>query len=111
MKKHFIFLGVPGITYYSWLLSLIFVAVIFGYEANKGISMPCLILSIIFGVLVIYTWFTSYFKQEQANYVLKLPYTTMTAIKPPKLLMQWKFLKIYELKDKYHSYLVISVSK
>lgn len=111
MKKHFIFLGIPGITYYSWLLSLIFIAIIFGYEASKGISIPCLILSIIFVLLVIYTWLTSYFKQDQKNYFLRLPYTTITVMGPPKLRTQWKFFKIYELKDKYHSYLVMAFTK
>ncbi|QNQ82284.1 hypothetical protein FP435_03670 [Lactobacillus sp. PV037] len=111
MKKHFIFLGVEGVTYYSWLLSLIFVAVIFGYEANKGVSIPCLSLSIIFVLLVIYTWLTSYYKEDQTNYILKLPYAAAMTINSPKLRMKWKFFKIYELKGKSHSYLVLSISK
>ena len=53
MKKHFIFLGAPGVIYYSWLLALIFVAFIIGYESNKSISYPAIILGAIFVVIVI----------------------------------------------------------
>ena len=52
MKKHFIFLGAPGVIYYSWLLALIFVAFIIGYESNKSISYPAIIFGAIFMVLV-----------------------------------------------------------
>ena len=48
MKKHFIFLGAAGVIYYSWLLALIFVAFIVGYESNKAISYPALSLGAIF---------------------------------------------------------------
>lgn len=112
MKKHFIFLGVPGVIYYSWLLTLIFVAVIFGYESNKSISLPCLILSIIFVLLVIYTWICSYFKADKSqNYLFKLPYRSTIKITAPKLRASWKMFAVYEIKDNYHNYLVICINR
>ena len=51
MKKHFIFLGAAGVIYYSWLLALIFVAFIVGYESNKSISYPAIALETIFAII------------------------------------------------------------
>lgn len=112
MKKHFIFLGVPGVVYYSWLLTLIFVAVIFGYEKDKSVSLPCLILSIIFVILVVYTWFFSYFKEDKnQKYLFKLPYHSLDKIAQPRLSASWKMFKFYEIKDNYHNYLVMCIQK
>ena len=65
MKKHFIFLGAAGVIYYSWLLALIFVAFIVGYESNKAISYPALSLGAIFVVIVIYTCLILIFRKKQ----------------------------------------------
>lgn len=111
MKKHFIFLGVPGVIYYSWLLTLIFVAIIFGYESNKSLSVPGLVLGIIFGLLVIYTWMCSYFKESKQNHLFKLPYRSIVKISQPKLRTSWKIFDFYEIKDNYHNYLVMCINK
>lgn len=112
MKKHFIFLGVPGVIYYSWLLTLIFVAFIFGYESNKSLSVPGLVLGIIFGLLVIYTWLYSYFKESKSkNFLFKLPYRSISKIDQPKLRTSWKIFDLYEIKDNYHNYLVMCINK
>lgn len=111
MKKHFIFLGVPGVIYYSWLLTLIFVAVIFGYEKDKSVSLPCLILSIIFVIWLIYTWLFSYFKKDNKNYSFKLPYRSLNKVGQPRLRASWKMFDFYEIKDNYHNYLVMCIQK
>lgn len=112
MKKHFIFLGVPGVIYYSWLLTLIFVAVIFGYEKDKSVSLPCLILSIIFVIWLIYTWIFSYFKEENnKNYLFKLPYRSLNKVGQPRLRTSWKMFDFYEIKDNYHNYLVMTIQR
>lgn len=112
MKKHFIFLGVPGVIYYSWLLTLIFVAVIFGYENDKSVSLPCLILSIIFVILVIYTWLFSYFKKDKnKEYLFKLPYHSLSKVGQPRLRTSWKIFNFYEIKDNYHKYLVMCIQR
>ncbi|MBD5429657.1 hypothetical protein [Lactobacillus sp.] len=109
MKKHFIFLGVPGVIYYSWLLSLIFVAVVFGYEKDNSLSLPCLTLSIIFVVWLIYTWVFSYFKDKEGQYSFKLPYHSLSKIGKPQLRTSWKIFNFYEIKDNYHNYLVMCI--
>ena len=67
MKKHFIFLGAAGVIYYSWLLALIFVAFIVGYESNKSISYPAIALGTIFAIIVIIPGLILIFKKRQVG--------------------------------------------
>ena len=57
------FLGVAGIIYYSWLLIVLFIAFILGYEGNKAISIPGIVVGIIFLLLAVYTWSFSYLQK------------------------------------------------
>lgn len=70
MKKHFIFLDKAGIIYYSWLFTLLFIGLILGYEGTSTLNWPAIILIVIFFILLIYTWFASYYSPE----ILKFPY-------------------------------------
>ena len=106
MKKHFIFLGAAGVIYYSWLLALIFVAFIVGYESNKAIS-----LGAIFVVIVIYTWFNSYFQKEASVYWLKLPYRQKLQLQNLKIKWQWKAFVVYEAKSKINTYLLLALKR
>lgn len=109
MKKHFIFLGAPGIIYYSWLLALVFVGVTFAYESNKAISIPSIILCSLFGILLIYTWFNSYLEEENKGYLFKLPYRKISEVTTPQLIFQWHIFKLYKLKDNYRKYYLILI--
>ena len=107
MKKHFIFLGAAGVIYYSWLLALIFVAFIVGYESNKAISYPALIL----GTIVIYTWLNSYFQKEASADWLNLPYCQKIQLQDLKIKWQWKAFDIYEAKGKLNTYLLLAFKR
>lgn len=111
MKKHFIFLGAAGVIYYSWLLALIFAAFIVGYESNKAISYPALNLGAIFVVIVIYTWFNSYFQKEASVYWLKLPYRQKLQLQNLKIKWQWKAFVVYEAKNKINTYLLLALKR
>ena len=43
MKKHLIFLGDLGVIYYSWLLLVLFLTVIFCLEGSQFINLPTVI--------------------------------------------------------------------
>lgn len=111
MKKHLIFLGAAGVIYYSWLLALIFVAFIVGYESNKAISYPAIILGAIFAIIAIYTWLSSYFKKEASVYWLKLPYRQKLQLQDLKIKWQWKAFVIYEAKSKINTYLLLALKR
>lgn len=111
MKKHFIFLGAAGVIYYSWLLALIFVAFIVGYESNKAISYPALILGAIFVVIAIYTWFNSYFQKKASVYWLKLPYRQKLQLQDLKIKWQWKAVVVYEASSKINTYLLLALKR
>jgi hypothetical protein len=111
MKKHFIFLGAAGVIYYSWLLALIFVAFIVGYESNKAISYPALILGTIFVIIVIYTWLNSYFQKEASGDWLKLPYRQKIQLQDLKIKWQGKAFDIYEAKGKLNTYLLLAFKR
>ncbi|ASW12012.1 hypothetical protein LDL72_06625 [Lactobacillus delbrueckii subsp. lactis DSM 20072] len=55
MKKHLIFLGDLGVIYYSWLLLVLFLTVIFCLEGNQFINLPTVITGIIFLLLLVFT--------------------------------------------------------
>ncbi|WP_281508906.1 hypothetical protein [Lactobacillus taiwanensis] len=111
MKKYFIFLGAPGVIYYSWLLALIFVAFIIGYESNKSISYPAIILGAIFVVIVIYTWLNSYFQKETDDFWVKLPYRQKFKLQSLEIKCQWKAFVIYKAKSKINTYLFLALKR
>ncbi|QNQ80418.1 hypothetical protein [Lactobacillus sp. PV034] len=112
MKRHFIFLGAPGIIYYSWLLVVIFVGVSFAYESNKTISLPSLILCSLFVILLIYTWFFSYTKRVKSEeFEFKLPYRKKSKISKPQIIFQWHFIRTLKINDKYQKYYVIEFNR
>lgn len=55
MKKHLIFLGDLGVIYYSWLLLVLFLTVIFCLEGSQFINLPTVITGIIFLLLLVFT--------------------------------------------------------
>ena len=111
MKKHFIFLGAPGIIYYSWLLVLVFIGVTFAYESNKAVSIPAVVLCLLFGIILIYTWFNSYLKEKDKKYLFKLPYRKIIMVAKPQLIFQWHIFKSYQIKDNYHKYYIILIER
>lgn len=109
MKKHFIFLGAAGLIYYSWLLALVFVGVIFAYESNKALSLVSLCLCGLFGILLIFTWFNSFIQKQDQIYLFKLPYRKKQEISKPELVKKWHKIKVYEIKDSYQKYYVVTL--
>lgn len=112
MKRHFIFLGAQGLIYYSWLLALIFVGVSFAYESNKSLSIPSLILCLLFGIILIYTWFASYLKQTNTDeFEFKLPYRKKSLISNPTVIFQWHFIRTLKIHNKYQNYYVVEFNR
>lgn len=98
MKKHLIFLKNPGIIYYSWLFIVLGVSLILGYEGSQSIVWPAIIVGIIFGVLLLFTWFNSYVELTKKQTVLKLPYLKKIILtSKPQLLASWHKFKIYTI--------------
>lgn len=111
MKRHFIFLGVAGIIYYSWLLVLVFAGVCFAYESNKSLSVPSLILCSLFGILLIYTLIYSYFEKTNNDIYFKLPYRKKTKVSNLQLKYQWHGFQIYQIRDEYENYYVLTFAR
>lgn len=94
-KKHFIILGRSGLIYFSWVLIVFFLCLIFLYESTKSFNWPALIFALIFLILLAYTYFNSYWTDE----IFKLPFRAKTRrISKPVLISEWRFLKIYKIK-------------
>jgi hypothetical protein len=102
-KKHFLILGRVGLIYFSWLLIIFFLSWIFAFEGTKVICYPAIICMAIFVLLIIYTYFNSYWNAQS----LKLPFKSkiITANKP-KLYSQHYWFKIYRIRvtdiEKYY---------
>lgn len=111
MRKHFIFLGAPGLIYYSWLLSIVFVGVCFAYESNKSFSMPSFILCSIFIILLVYTWFFSFIKEDNNTFKIKLPYQKAVKVEKPKLISSWSIFEIYEVSNQIEKYYYLSIKR
>ncbi|MBI1710148.1 hypothetical protein HYQ50_1135 [Lactobacillus crispatus] len=105
------FLGVAGIIYYSWLLIVLFIAFILGYEGNKAISIPGIVVGIIFLLLAVYTWSFSYLQKGGEKILLKLPYRSKVKINQMTLLSSWRNFQVYQLKSDYQSYSVLMMSR
>ncbi|WEV39434.1 acyltransferase [Lactobacillus sp. ESL0680] len=91
-KKHFIILGRVGLVYFSWVFIVLFLSLILAYEGTHVKNWPAIILGIIFVILLIYTFLTSYWN----NKYLKLPFRAKVKCnKQPELFWQWHYLHIY----------------
>ncbi|MCT7690367.1 MAG: hypothetical protein N5837_04070 [Lactobacillus crispatus] len=97
--------------YYSWLLIVLFIAFILGYEGNKAISIPGIVVGIIFVILTICTWTFSYLQKDKDKLILKLPYRSKVKINQMTLLSSWRNFQVYQLKSDYQSYSVLMMSR
>lgn len=107
-KQHFIFLGKPGLIYYSWMFVTLFISLIIFYENTRGISWPAVIILVAFFVILIYTILTSYWDAD----CLRLPFKVKTKMPTqPELIKQtWKF-QVYKINlNQYHSYYLLRFS-
>ncbi|WEV40678.1 acyltransferase [Lactobacillus sp. ESL0681] len=94
-KKHFIILGRVGLIYFSWLLVMLFISLILVYEATRMTFIIAAILGLIFILLLLYTYFTSYWD----NSYFKLPFKSKSTItSQPKLIRSWFVLEFYQIK-------------
>lgn len=84
---------------------------ILGYEGNKAISVPGIIVGIIFVLLTIYTWYFSYFENKDKKIIFKLPYRTKQAVSQPVLYKEWRNFKVYQLKGEFQNYSVLIISR
>ncbi|WP_334204551.1 EbsA family protein [Lactobacillus amylovorus] len=105
------FLGLAGIIYYSWLVIILFIAMILGYEGNKAISISGIVVGIIFTILLIYTWAFSYVAKSNDQFILKLPYRTKKKVNQPTLRAQWRIFQIYQLKGEVQNYSILVISR
>lgn len=102
MKKHFIFLGNMGVIYYSWLLCVLFLAIIFCLEGTAFINPPMVLTFAIFALLLVYTWNCSYIALEEPAR-LRLPYQkTVVLDRKPVLLARWKSFRVYRAQVSKH---------
>ena len=75
-----------------------------GYEGNKAISIPGIVVGIIFLLLAVYTWSFSYLQKGGDKILLKLPYRSKVKINQMTLLSSWRNFQVYQLKSDYQSY-------
>lgn len=108
-KKHFMILGRVGLIYYSWLLVVLFLCLIFAYESTKAINWPAIITGILFFLLVLYTYFNSYWQ----NNCLKLPFKRkINKNRQPQLISRFNWLAIYQVKvTELEKYLLLRIEK
>lgn len=102
-KKHFIILGRVGLIYYSWVLIIFFISLIIIYEGTEITNWPALFFGILFFLILLYTYQSSYWTEE----CLKLPFKEKTRkYSKPKISGKWRNLKVYEIKvaelEKYY---------
>lgn len=86
-------------------------AFILGYEGNKAINIPGMVVGFIFIVLLVYTWLYSFFENSKNKYLLKLPYRTQIKVSKPVLIVKWRIFEIYRLKSEFQSYSVLVFSR
>lgn len=108
-KHHFIILGRAGIIYYSWLLIVLFTTLTLAYESTKAVNWPAICFGIIFLLLVIYTYLTSYWTKMS----LKLPFKKKINCQiAPKLCYTWHFFNVYEIKiSALQTYYLLGIGK
>lgn len=102
MKKHLIFLGDLGVIYYSWLLLVLFLTVIFCLEGNQFINLPTVITGIIFLLLLVFTWKKSYISFDGQTR-LRLPYRKEFVLEEkPELVTSWRGFEVYRVRISRH---------
>lgn len=108
-KKHFMILGRVGLIYYSWLLVVLFLCLIFVYEGTNAVNWPAIIIGALFFLLVLYTYFNSYWQ----NKCLKLPFKRkINESMPPQLINRCSCLTIYQVKvTELEKYLLLRIEK
>lgn len=108
-KKHFIILGRSGLIYFCWILIVFFLSLIFLYESTKAFNWPALICILFFFMLLLYTYFNSYWDTS----IFKLPFRSNTKmLSEPTILLQWHIFKIYEIKlDEFGHYYLLRFEK
>ncbi|GHV97739.1 hypothetical protein lacNasYZ03_08300 [Lactobacillus nasalidis] len=110
MKKHLIFLGDAGVIYYSWLLLVLFLTVIFCLEGSQFVNLPTLITGFIFLILAFFTWSRSYISFGRKTR-LRLPYRKELVLEwEPKLVTSWRCFEVYRARISKHQsidYLVL----
>lgn len=95
MKKHFLFLGKAGLIYFSWLFLILFIGLIIAYESVSKFSWPAAITIVIFFIILIHTYFASYYTAEY----LHLPYRNKVKLaSEPKITWSWKQIKIEKVR-------------
>ena len=94
-KKHFIILGRSGLIYFSWVLIVLFLCLIFLYESTKVFNWPALNFALLFLILLVHTYFNSYW----TNQLFKLPFRAKAKLtSKPAIIIDWHFFKIYKIK-------------
>lgn len=108
-KKHFIFLGKQGLIYFCWLFIILFIGLIFAYEGTDKISWPSVIIITIFFLLLIYTFYESYYTVDN----LKLPYRKKLRYQTkPAVIWAWKNFQVEKINiNKYQKYYLFSFNK
>ncbi|MCT6892031.1 MAG: acyltransferase [Lactobacillus sp.] len=108
-KKHFVILGRSGLIYFSWILIVFFLSLIFLYESTKAFNWPALICVLVFIILLLYSYFNSYWDKEN----FKLPFRFRTQVSSePSVLLQWHYFKIYEIElDEFGHYYLLRIEK
>ena len=102
MKKHLIFLGDLGVIYYSWLLLVLFLTVIFCLEGSQFINLPTVITGIIFLLLLVFTWKKSYISFD-AQTRLRLPYRKEFVLdEKTELVTSWRGFDVYRARVSRH---------
>lgn len=102
MKKHLIFLGDLGVIYYSWLLLVLFLTVIFCLEGSQFINPPTVITGTIFLLLLVFTWKKSYISFDSQTR-LRLPYQKEFVLeKKPELVTSWRSFEVYRARVSKH---------
>ncbi|WEV50277.1 acyltransferase [Lactobacillus sp. ESL0731] len=91
-KKHFIILGRVGLVYFSWVFVVLFLSLIIAYEGTHITNWPAIILGLVFIILLIYTFLTSYWNEQY----FKLPFRAkVKSNKQPEMFWQWRRLNVY----------------
>ncbi|MCH3990133.1 MAG: hypothetical protein LKF01_06670 [Lactobacillus sp.] len=99
MKKHCLLLGKAGLIYNSWLLDVLFIAFIIGYESNRSISWPAIAVGAVFAAALLYSFLTCYLSKEGEQTKIRLPYQRKAqTIESTKLLFAFSMIHIYQAK-------------
>ncbi|AEG40218.1 MAG: hypothetical protein LKU_01060 [Lactobacillus kefiranofaciens] len=84
---------------------------ILGYEGNKAISIPGIIVGLIFIALAGYTWYFSYLQKTEKDYLFKLPYRNQVHAKKVFLLKKWHNFEIYQVRSEFQNYSILVISR